>query len=179
MRSTLCSGALLLVVALGVACGYGLAGRTVSLPDHVKTIAVTSLTNRTAQPGLDQTLTDAVRRELQGRGRWRVVPDASDPGVDAVLSGTINAIQLIPTAQNQGQATRVNVSVVSGLELRDLRNNNKVLWANPGLVTVDEYPISAGTSLDPSAFLRQNQDAYQRIAQKFARTVVSTMLEGM
>jgi outer membrane lipopolysaccharide assembly protein LptE/RlpB len=169
----------LFLVALTTACGYGLAGRTVSLPDTIKTIAVTNLTNRTSTPELDRYLTDAVRAELSGKGRWRVVPDANDAGVDAVLSGTVNAVQLIPKAQNQGQATRVDLTVVSGMELRDVKNNNKVLWANPNVVTVDEYPISVGTSVDVSAFFRQNQDAYRRIATKFARSVVSTMLEGM
>jgi len=169
---------LLFLVALTTACGYGLAGRTVSLPDTIKTIAVTNLTNRTSTPELDRYMTEAIRTELSGKGRWRVVPDASGLDVDAALTGSVNAVQMLPKAQNQGQATRVDLSVIAALELRDVKNN-KVLWSNPSLVTVDEFPISVGTSLDPSAYLRQNQDAYRRIASKFGRTAVSAMLEGM
>jgi hypothetical protein len=162
------------------ACGYGLAGRNVSLPDHVKVIAVTTLTNRTSFPDLDQILTQAVLRELQSRGRWRVVPDATDPDVDAVVSGSISSLSLTPKAINQGQPTRVDIFVTAGLELKDLKNNNKVIWSNPSLVSSDDFPIAAGTSAtDATAFLRQSQDATQRLAAKFARTVVATMLEGM
>src|SRR5262249_37374368 len=135
VRHAVCLVALVVAGVLTLACGYGLAGRTVSLPEHVKTIAVTKLTNRTAVPDLDRILTDAVLTELQGRGRWRVVPDASGADVDAVLSGTIVSIQLLPIATNQGQATRVSMTVVSSMELHDLRNNNKMIWSNPSLVT--------------------------------------------
>jgi hypothetical protein len=159
-------------------CGYGLAGRTVSLPDHVKVIAVTMLNNRTAQPGLDQILTDAIRTELRGRGRWRIVPDANAPDVDAVVSGNVTGIVLSPIALNQGQATRVALTVSASVELKDVRNN-KVIWSNT-VVASDEYPIAPGTNTnDVAQFIRQNQDAYLRLSGKFGRTAVSAMLEGM
>jgi hypothetical protein len=162
------------------ACGYGLAGRTVSLPDHIKVIAVTTFTNRTQNPDLGQILTQAVQRELQGRGRWRVVPDTSTTDPDAVVSGTISGASITPKAFNQGQATRVEVFVTSAIELKDLRNNNKVIWSNPSLLSSEEFPIAPGTQAnDVNAFLRQSSDATQRLALKFARTVVASMLEGM
>jgi len=159
-------------------CGYGLAGRTVSLPDHVKVIAVPMLTNRTANPGVDQIVTEALRNELQGRGRWRIVPDASGADVDAVVTGSVNSVVPTPTALNQGQATRVALTVSASIELKDVRNN-KVIWSNGGVVASDEYPIPAGTTVDPSQYVRQNQDAFARLATKFARAAVSSMLEGM
>jgi len=163
-------------------CGYGLAGRNVSLPDHIKVIAVPMLTNRTAVPDLDQMLTQAILKELQSRGRFRVVPDAKGADVDAVVSGSVSNLTLTPKTFNQGQATRVDIAVMASIELKDLRNSNKVLWSNPGVTASDEFPIGAGTGtapVDAAAYLRQNNDAYQRLAAKFARTVVTSMLEGM
>ena len=79
-RSHASVAAALVGAALAVsACGYGLAGRNVSLPDHVKTIAVAPFANRTGVSDLDTVLQKAVLTELQSRGRWKVVPDAS-PG---------------------------------------------------------------------------------------------------
>ena len=176
--------ALAIAAALAIlpACGYGLAGRNVSLPEHVKVIAVPQLTNKTSDPDLGEALTSALTRELQSRGRWRVVPDASGSDVDAVVTGTISALSQVMKAINQGQPTRVEIFVTASVELKDLRDNNKVLWSNPALLSSEEFPISPGSTpqnTDVTAFLRQNNDATRRLALKFARTVVSSMLEGM
>jgi hypothetical protein len=152
------------------------------LPDHVKVIAVTMLTNRTSMPDLEQILTQAIQKELQSRGRYRVVPDASRAGVDAVVSGAVASLSQTPKAFNQGQATRLEIAVMGSIELKDLRDNNKVLWSNPGVSASDEFPIVTGAGaapVDAAAYLRQNNDAFQRLAAKFARTVVTSMLEGM
>jgi hypothetical protein len=169
------------VALLVPACGYGLAGRNVSLPAHIKTIAVPPLANRTAFPELERVLTEALQKELSSRGKWKVVPDATGADVDAVVTGVVMSLVLTNKAFNEArQATRVEVSVVASVEFKDLRDSSKMLWSTPGLVASDEYPITSGSaSTDASSYLRQNQDAYQRLAIKFARTVVGAMLEGM
>jgi hypothetical protein len=175
-------GAVLAGVALLVSsCGYGLAGRNVSLPAHIRVIAVPPLTNRTAYPDLERVLTEALQKELSSRGKWKVVQDATGADVDAVVTGIVVSLTQTNKLFNEArQATRVEIAVVSSVEFKDLRDNNKMLWSSPSLVASDEYPITSGTAAtDASSFLRQNQDAYQRLATKFARTVVAAMLEGM
>ena len=175
-------GALLAGTALVLsACGYGLAGRNVSLPAHIKVIAIPPLANRTPDNDLERALTQALQRELSSRGRWKVVPDATGADVDAVVTGTIVSLTSTNKLFNDAhQATRVEIAVAASVEFKDLRDNNKMLWANPSLVASDEYPITAGAAgTDPSAYLRQNSDANQRLATKFARLVVTSMLEGM
>ena len=175
-------GAFLAGVALLVSgCGYGLSGRSVSLPAHIKVIAVPPLTNRTADPELERVLTKALQTELSNRGKWKVVQDAAGADVDAVVTGIVVSLTLTNKAFNEArQATRVEIGVVASVEFKDLRDNSKMLWSTPGLVTSDEYPITSGTvSTDPASYLRQNSDAYQRLATKFARTIVAAMLEGM
>jgi len=153
----------------------------VSLPAHIKVIAIPPLANRTPDTALERALTDALQAELSSRGKWKVVQDASGPDVDAVVTGTIASLTQTNKLFNEAhQATRVEIAVAAGIEFKDLRDNNKMIWSNPSLVASDEYPITSGTTAtDASSFLRQNQDAYKRLATKFARMVVASMLEGM
>ena len=124
--------AALMLTALGVSgCGYSLAGRGSFLPAYIQTIGVPTITNRTAVFNLDTQLTQKVRSEFIGRGRYKIVPDAT--GVDAVLTAEVLNVVLIPTSfSSQQLASSYKVQMTARVELRDLKEN-KVLWENPGL----------------------------------------------
>ena len=66
-------------------CGYSLAGRGAFLPSYVRTIGVPNFTNGTVVFNLETTLTQKVRSELIGRGKYQILPQASE--VDALLVG--------------------------------------------------------------------------------------------
>jgi hypothetical protein len=166
------------VAALALpACGYSLSGRGSFLPASIRTIGVPLFTNTTNVYEIEQRVTDRVRAELIGRGRWTVSPDRE--GVDAVLSGEIVAANLAPAAFNaQQQATRIVLTLVARLELRDVKAN-KVIWSSPGMQFAEQYDVSTVSSAgDASAFLRQDVNALDRLASEFARAVVSAMLEA-
>jgi hypothetical protein len=174
----------LLVVALAAAaaaaltgCGYALAGRGSFLPDYIQTIGVPLFTNNTTVFDVEQALTQRVRQEFIGRGKYKVVP--AEAGVDAVLHGTVSSISVAPTAFNdQQQATRYAVTVTMQVEFRDLRAN-KVLWENPSLVFRDEYDLASDNAvIDANTFLGQDVNAMERLATNFARSVVSSILEA-
>ena len=74
-------------------CGYALAGRGSFLPAYINVIGIPQFTNVTPYEVIDQVFTERVRSEFIGRGKYRVLPQAT--GVDAVLSGEI------PTAADQ------------------------------------------------------------------------------
>lgn len=171
--------AAVLALTLGLsACGYALVGRGDHLPDYVKVIGVPLLVNQSSVPDLDQVLTEAVRREFGSRGRYRTVPDST--GADAVLTGAITVVRSDPvdfTATRQ--VSRMAITVTANLEFKDVRNSNKVLWANPAHSARDEYEVSATLPTDPSTFFRQDQNALDRLAKNFARTLVASILEGM
>ena len=63
-------------------CGYSLAGRGSALPAHIKTIGVPLFTNATTVFDVEQTLTQRVRLEFIGRGRYKVVPDDAGIGLE-------------------------------------------------------------------------------------------------
>ncbi len=165
-----------LVLAPLAGCGYSLAGRGSALPAHIKTIGVPLFTNATTVFDVEQTLTQRVRLEFIGRGRYKVVSD--DIGTDAVLKGDITGISIRPTAfDNNQQASRYEITVVVKVEFRDVAND-KVLYENAAQTFKEEYEVTNVQSADAQSFLGQNSNALERLATDFAKTVVTAVLEA-
>jgi len=162
----------------GSGCGYSLSGRGSFLPSYIKVIAVPLFTNNTPIFEIERTLTDAVRTELIGRGRYKIEADRSRPS-DAVLTGEILNITLAPAAFDQQQrATQINIVVVAKIEFRDLKTD-KVLWSHPALPITERYDVTTQSDIGSAAtFLGQNANAIQRLSSEFARAVVSAILEA-
>ncbi|TAK14735.1 MAG: hypothetical protein EPO35_09120 [Acidobacteria bacterium] len=169
---------LLVAIVSASACGYSLAGRGTFLPDYIKIIGVPNFTNSTTTFNLDQIVTTQVRQEFQNRGsRFRVLPDATG---DAVVTGTITGLALQAAAFNdKQQATRYAVIVTASVEFKDT-HTNKVIWSNPSLQFREEYDTSSNTSAtsDVNQFFGQNTTALTRLAQNFAKSVVTAILEN-
>ncbi len=160
------------------ACGYSLAGRGSFLPDHIKVIGVPNFANRTTLFNLETQMTEKVRAELIGRGKYRIVPETQN--VDAVLTGEVTSVSMNPLSiSSQQLATRYNLTMTARVELRDQRDN-KVLWENPGLIFRQEFDAtgSGQTAVDPAAFFGQDQNALDRMTTEFARSIVSAILEA-
>ncbi len=178
-RSIIRYVALAIVLAGGLAstsCGYSLAGRGSFLPAYIRTIGVPLFANQTPVYDIERRVTERVRGELIGRGRYKVEP--VEAGTDAVLSGEIVAISLAPAAFTEAQqASRYVLTLVARIEFKDLKSN-KVLWSNPAWQFREEYDITNVTTVDASAFLGQDTNAVERLAAEFARSVVSAILEA-
>jgi hypothetical protein len=166
-----------LVLAPLAGCGYSLAGRGSALPSHIRTIGVPLFTNATTVFDVEQTLTQRVRLEFIGRGRYKVVPD--ETGVDATLKGDITGISIRPTAfDSNQQASRYEITVIVKVEFRDV-TNDKVLYENPAQTFKEEYEVTtAQSATDTQAFLGQNSNALERLSTDFAKTVVTAVLEA-
>lgn len=158
-------------------CGYSLAGRGSFLPDYIKTIGVPTFANQTTVFNLETQVTEKVRSEFIGRGKYQIVPDAS--GVDALLTGAVSSVTIQPisfTAQNL--AARYVITMSAQVELKDVRES-RVLWENPSLVFRQEFEAQSGqNAVDPSAFFGQDANALERMTSEFARTIVSAILEA-
>ena len=166
------------VVMAVAGCGYALAGRGSFLPSYIQTIGVPMFVNNTPVFDAEQVLTARVRQEFITRGRYKVLPEAE--GADAVLHCEIASITLTPSGFDADQqATRYTAQVVMRVTFRDMKAD-KVLFENPSLVFREEFEVvsNAGTVLDPNAFFGQGGNALERMATEFARTVVSSLLEG-
>jgi hypothetical protein len=161
----------------GSGCGYALAGRGSFLPADIRTVAIPPIKNRTTFYRTEQVLTDKVRAEFIGRGKYRIVPDPN--GADAILTAELASIILQPAALTQGQlASRYLVTVVLRAQFTDARTND-VLWSNDQLVFREEYELNSGsTAGDGASFLDTQGTAFDRISADIARTVVTAILEA-
>ncbi len=175
MKLLLRAGLLLTLVA-HTGCGYSLAGRGSFLPAYVQRIGIPQFVNSTALFDLDRQVSERVRTEFIGRGKYIIVPDAT--GVDALLTGTISSVALTPVAFNANQqATRYALTLTATVEFKDMRAN-KVLWTNPSMQYSEQLALNPTNALDSTTFLGQNVNARDRMIDEFARALVSAILEA-
>jgi outer membrane lipopolysaccharide assembly protein LptE/RlpB len=171
--------ALAVMAVIGTsACGYALAGRGSFLPEYIRVVGIPMFEYKSPDVvfDIDRVLTEAVRQEFAGRGRYTIQPDTNN--VDAILTGIITSVKVAPTAfTSDSQAARQEVTVTASFEFRDLRDN-KVLWSNPALVYREQYDVATASGAGAAAFFGQNQNALQRLAQNFSRSVVTSILEA-
>ena len=170
--STLCRFAAAGLTLLAVSCGYTLVGRGSSLPESIKVVQFTTLENRTPQVELEQRFSAAINRELVSRGRFKV--QAGADGANAVLTGTVLAFNLYPVAFDaQGRATDYQVQVTANVSLKTLPDD-KPLWENPAFTFRDNYQFSATTA----SYTDLINDAIDRVSDRFAQSLVTSLLEG-
>ncbi|MBA2602846.1 MAG: hypothetical protein H0U94_04605 [Acidobacteria bacterium] len=158
-------------------CGYSLAGRGSFLPEYIRVIGVPEFTNATTVFEVERRVSERVRGELIGRGRYKIVA-TEKAAVDAVLTGAISSITVVPVAFNQQQATRYVLVLTAAIEFKDLKTG-KVLWGNPAMQFREEFEPTGGAVIaDASEFFGQDTNALERIATEFGRSVVSALLEA-
>ncbi len=171
-RTLLATAALLAPLTLA-GCGYHTAGHAVRLPQQVRTIAVPAFVNKTQSYRLEQILTTAVVREFNTRTHYHVVTHATDDA-DATLRGTVVNTGTSPLTYDAqtGRASSVLVTVNMKVVLVD--RNGKVLYENPNYSFREQYQVSR----EISSFFEEDSAALDRLAQDFARTLVSNILEA-
>jgi len=159
---------------LATACGYTLVGTAQNLlPPTVHTIQVPAFVNRTTRVELEQRVTQAVAAEFVSRGRLRLVTAPAD--ADVILRGSIDSFGIFPIAFNaQGRATQYQVAITANIVLVDHRADDKVLWKNDQYRFTENYQ----TNTESTDAFDQETRALQEIAQRFAETLVTNLLEG-
>jgi hypothetical protein len=168
----------LLLASSTSGCGYALAGRGSFLPTDIRVVGIPALMNRTTFFDVEQILTEKIRNEFIGRGKYRVVAEA--PGADAVLNAEITSITLSPVAFTTTQlASRYQFVLTMKVDFVDNRVN-KSLWTNDALSFTGEYDLtsSAGDAINASTFVDQQRSSFDRIATDVARTVVTAIAEA-
>lgn len=152
-------------------CAYRLRGTGSFLPSHIKKMNIPMFKNLTTRFELDVKLTKKVIDEVVARGKVGISGDMAS--ADAVLLGEITSFSVTPIAfSKEASADRYNITIVASITLRDLVNQ-KVVFSNPHFVYQGEYEVPQGTD-----FESVESEALDSIAEKFARSLVSTILEG-
>jgi outer membrane lipopolysaccharide assembly protein LptE/RlpB len=162
----------LLVLALTTGCGYHTTTRGSTLP-QVHVLAVPAFTNQTQAYRIEQILTSAVVRELTTRTQYKIINHESSDA-DATLKGFVVTTQTAPVTYDSttGRASTALVTVAMKITLVD--KNGTVLFDNPNYVFREEYQISSQVS----SFFEEESPALDRLSRDFARSLVSTILEG-
>ncbi|TDI11167.1 MAG: hypothetical protein E2P07_06395 [Acidobacteria bacterium] len=161
--------AMLLITQL--ACGYKVASNNRMAPD-IGTLAVLPLENKTATFEVEQILTRSLVRAFIEKSSYTVVSDPSQ--ADAVFQGVISQVSANPVIfGEQTFGSTFLVTVIGRVELRE-RKTSKLLFENNNFIFREQYVIN----VDVRNFFSELNPALERIADDFASSVVTTILEG-
>ncbi len=177
-RRAFCAVALPALAAATGGCGYALAGRGSFLPPDIRTVGIPKLENRSTFFQVEDTITEKVRTEFIGRGKYAVTTEAV--GADAVLTGEIVSITVQPVGFTEQQlGSRYLFTLLMKVQFTDARTS-EILWSNEALVFREEYELATkgSTALNGDAFLDQERSSVDRIATDVARSVVTSILEA-
>jgi predicted transcriptional regulator of viral defense system len=170
---------LLLVLGLAASgCGYALAGRGSFLPEYIQVVGIPQLINTSTFFQVEQILTEKIRTEFIGRGRYTVIPVPE--GADAVVTGAVTSITVQPVGFTEQQfASRYLFTLTMRVEFTDVRTS-KVLWSNSALAFREEYELATRSdqAIEGATFLSQERSSFDRIADDVARTVVTAIVEA-
>ncbi|HSF15338.1 MAG TPA: LptE family protein [Vicinamibacteria bacterium] len=164
---------------MGMGCGYSLAGRGNYLPDYISVIAVPTFANNTDRVAVEELFTRKVVEEFNSRGRYRIQGDVE--GADAVMEGTVLSLTAVPSVLEGGdpedpqsnQASTYTVVVRAQVAFRDLVED-KVIWSSGGFQFRDDFEIGE----NPDEFFDQEGLTLERLAEEFAKSLVSSILEA-
>lgn len=169
---SLLAGVLAAAVAIVSGCGYTLVGKASTLPESIKVVQFVTLENRTPKVSLEQRLSAEIARELASRGRFKVQSTAE--GANAVLSGAVSGFDLYPVSfDSQGRATDYQVRVTAQVILKTIPEGT-VLWQNPSYTFRDNYQFSASAA----SYVDRENEAIDKVAGRFAQSLVTSLLEG-
>ena len=156
-------------------CGYGLVGRGGGLDPSIKRIGIPIFRDNTGKTNLDQKITQKVTEELLKRGKVDIVQTLE--GVDAIVEGEIVSYQVQPVGFSGGArattASRYSITLTAKVKYFK-PGEAQPIWQNDAFVFRDEYDLGS----DPSTFFDREDQGVDRLAQAFARSLVSAMLEA-
>lgn len=164
---------LLLLSVSGFTECYKPVGRGENLPSHIKTLAIPAFQNPSRRFKIEQRFTAAMIDEALRRARALKIVSTAE-GADAVMLGTIKSYAWRGTVLDEfGRARIFEMTITASITVRD-QTKNKVIFDNQNYVYRGEYEVSG----DPQTFFSEEGPALNRIARDFAKSVLTTILEG-
>lgn len=153
------------------ACGYRIAAHNrVERPFH--TLLVKPFENDTTSYQIEQILTRSLVREFVKRTDYSVVDSSSQ--ADAILEGRVTRLTASPvTFARSAFASTFLVTVYASVDLKD-STTGEVLFSNNQYVFREQYIVN----VDVENFFSEMNPALHRVADDFAASVVSTIVEG-
>ena len=135
------------------------------------TIAVPTFTNLTTTYRVEQRITDAVRRELIKRTRYRVVPEETG---DVVMVGEVLSFIAVPIIFNQqGRGSSYSLLVDMSVRVTDSATG-KILFQNERWTFREVFELAQNSG----NFVPEDTPAVERLARRFASTLVASVLSA-
>jgi len=151
-------------------CGYHLRGRGNAIPPAIHSIAIPAFKNQTMRFQAEKFVTTAVKEEFISRSRLQLIDDPEK--ADALLEGEITGFNVRPLSYTeQASANLQEIQIVLNVRLID-RQQSTILFEGKNIMYVDSYQTETGD------FFSQETESLQKIAERFAASIVSTILEN-
>ncbi len=164
--------ALLAAVSVLGGCGYGLVGRTSSLPEDIENIFVEPLANRTTRSQVDLLLTQAIGDEFVKRRRFNLISARS--GADAVLTGIVTGFVERPvTFGGEGRGQEYEIQITVDMQF-SRPGAEEPLWVRNGYRFRETYEIDVSAA----DYFDRSDQAIEEVAEQFAEVIVIDLLEG-
>jgi Lipopolysaccharide-assembly len=170
VRKVIVLGSLVFLSTFTSGCAYRLAGKRFNNGAGM-TIAVPTFTNRTTTYRIEQRITDAVRQELIKKTRYKVVPEETG---DVVMAGEVLSFIAVPIIFNQqGRGSSYSLLVDMSVRLTE-SSTGKVLFQNDRWTFREVFELAQNSS----NFVPEDTPAVERLARRFASTLVASMLSA-
>ena len=161
---------ILLTVAIFLSlagCGYRFVG--MENRSGVNTIAIPLFLNLTAEAGLENFITNAVREKFMRSKRIKLVGEKE---AEAVLVGTVQAISLVPVSlTREGLTLETRATVGVNVTLKRM-GNGKDIWQAPNLNFRQDYLSNADFPTNE----RRKEEALRRIARELGEQIHNGIL---
>jgi outer membrane lipopolysaccharide assembly protein LptE/RlpB len=154
------------VTILLMSCGYRFSGSG-SLPGGIQRVFITQLDNRTAETGLENTLTGDLRYEFIRYNR-----SASQAAADAVLSGTVKSLR-VESISRSGQHTSLERRVTVSVDLKLTDRNGRIVWSVEGLADSESYRVES----DSQATDVNKRKAVSALSKRLAENIYYRLTE--
>lgn len=180
---------------LASACGYNFPGDASVLPGGGTKVHVSTFTNQTREPGLENAVRDALETEVIRRGNFDLVGSGD---AEVILEGVIQSLAYRPIAfSNSDEAQQYETVMTLSASLRDTRRQT-IVWrvsnlresdsfgAVPGTVVVQSSQFQEQSTLneqnleqltDVQLSESQKGEAIERVLENMSRDVYNAMVE--
>jgi outer membrane lipopolysaccharide assembly protein LptE/RlpB len=154
-------------------CGYHQAGSATHIPANIRTLAVPIFATHAQAFHTEMLFTQATIRELNTRTKYQII-NSDSPDADATFHGTILTQTIAPLTYDAttGQSSSYLVSITAKVLLT--AHDGHVLYRNDSILYREQFQ----STQDLSGFIQEDGYAVRRVANEFAHTIVSDMLES-
>ena len=159
-------GVFILTITLLSACGYRFSGSG-SLPAGIKRVFISVLDNRTAETGLENSITGDLRYEFIRNNR-----NANSDEAGAVLSGTVKSLR-VETISRSGLHSSLERRVTVSVDLKLTDRNGRVVWSVDGLADSESYRVES----DDQATNVNKRAAVSALSKRLAENIYYRLTE--